>query len=260
MLTGALAGTCAGLFGIGGGLIFVPALLFIFPHQGISPEVIAQLAVGTSLSAIIPTTMSSALRHYQKNGIHWSIFASLGGGMVLGACIGIFVARSLSSSILQVGLGCFVLFMAVHMFFSGKKADKKQTIAPAKWLQTLSGVCIGSISAMFGIGGGSFTVPLLTKYGFDIRQAVGTSSACSFLIALTGTVMSLTAGGVATENLSGSTGMVYWPAFASIVPFSMVFARVGTDLAHKLDPARLRTVFTLFLIFIGMRLILGSFF
>ena len=254
LLLGAVTGTFAGLLGIGGGLIVVPALALTFSLQGFDHNISTHLAIGTSLACMILTSTSSVMMHNRKQAINWSIFIWMAGGLLLGGWAGGLITAHLSGRLLKILLGIFVWVMAWRMWRKGKSVSTGKP--PSKMpIYTLSGAILGCVSTIFGIGGGFMMVPLLSRFGLPIQKAVGTASACSIPIAIIGTITSMIMG----YNLPGipahSTGYVFWPAFAGIVLGSMPCAQIGAKMAHKLPAPRLRKIFAIFLIVIGCELI-----
>ncbi|WP_281646929.1 sulfite exporter TauE/SafE family protein [Parendozoicomonas sp. Alg238-R29] len=258
LVTGAAAGTLAGLFGVGGGLIIVPALVFAFTLLGLSPEYITHLAVGTSLATIIPTSLSSTFSHNKSGNVFWPGVKLLAPGIMLGAWLGVAIAVQLSSASLQLIIGIGAILIGFRLLLSKKEDKGGQGALPAPPLMLTGGTMIGLISAIFGIGGGSLTVPFLTRFGMGMKWAVGTSAACGVPIAVMGAVANIVLG----DNIEGlpelSTGLVYWPAFAGIVLMSVPFARLGAKLAHQLPAKVLRRLFACLLFVVGLKFILGS--
>lgn len=258
LVTGAAAGTLAGLFGVGGGLIIVPALVFAFTLMGVSPEYITHLAVGTSLATIVPTSLSSTLSHHKHGNVFWPGVKLLAPGIMVGAWLGVAIAIQLSSASLQMIIGCGAIIIGLRLLLSKKKDSSTQGALPAPPLMFSGGTMIGLVSAVLGIGGGSLTVPFLTRFGMGMKWAVGTSAACGVPIAIMGALANIVLG----DKLEGlpelSTGLVYWPAFAGIVLMSVPFARVGAKLANTLSPVVLRRLFACLLFAVGLKLILGS--
>lgn len=254
LLLGSLAGTLAGLFGIGGGLIIVPALVFAFELQGIAPEVSMHLAVGTSLATIVVTGASSALGHYRRGSIHQEWFLSLLPGLMLGAIGGVFIAGNLSGGLLGLLFGLFILAVALRMALG--RGPEPGALHPGRTTMGVAGAVIGAISALFGIGGGTLNVPWLTRCGATMTQAVGTSSACGLPIALFGAVTFIVVGWGAERLPPGATGYVMWPAFLGIVLASVPFARVGVRLAHFLPARALRLAFAALLAVVGIKFLL----
>lgn len=251
---GAAAGTMAGLFGVGGGLIIVPALVFAFGLQGVDASIAMHLAIGTSLATIVVTGSSSAWAHYQKNSIRRDWFLALLPGLVLGAILGVFVAGALSAGLLGTLFGLFVIAVAIKMALG--LGPKPGSVAPGRLGMGIAGAVIGSISALFGIGGGTLCVPWLSRCGATMTQAVGTSAACGLPIALFGAATFIVMGWGHALLPPGTTGFVMWPAFFGIVITSVPFARVGARLAHALPAKVLRLAFAALLAIVGLRFLL----
>lgn len=253
LLIGAFAGVMAGLLGVGGGLIIVPALVFLFAGQGMSGAVLTHVAVGTSLATIVLTSISSVRTHHLNQGVRWELFRVLVIGIVVGAFGGAWLADSIQGPVLQNLMGLFAILVAIQMGFGLK--PKASRGLPGTGGVVGSGVLIGSVSAVFGIGGGSLSVPILTYYSVPMRQAVGTSAACGLPIAVSGAIGFMLTGMGEQGLPEASTGYVYWPAFFGIVTTSIIFARVGAKLAHRLPAPTLKKVFSVFLFVIGLRLL-----
>lgn len=253
LLLGALAGLLAGLFGIGGGLIIVPVLIFSFKLQGMSPEVFTHMAVGTSLATMVVTSLSSIKAHQEKRAVQWPIFAMLSMGILVGAFLGVYTAVNLSGHVLQKLLGVFALLVSVKMWFGLKTREGAKI--PGKAVLMAAGVVIGSVSSMFGIGGGTLSVPFLRRISLAMPQAVATSAACGLPIALMGAVSNMVLGAQNPKLPALATGYVYWPAFLGIILTSMFCARLGARLAHGLPEERLQKLFALFLFIVGVQFI-----
>ena len=254
LLVGCVAGTMAGLMGVGGGLVIVPSLIYLFGKQGISPEVLTHLAIGTSLATIIFTSISSIRTHNRHEAVCWNLFATLGVGIVFGAIGGAFVADLLQGRMLQILIGCFAILVSTQMGLGLKPAASRDL--PGSKTMIASGSVVGGVSSVFGIGGGSLTVPLLVFFNVPIRQAVGTSAACGLPIAVAGALGFLIMGLGETELPSMSTGYIYWPAFFGIILSSVIFAPIGARLAHKIPADTLRKLFALLLFVVGVRFLL----
>lgn len=254
LLLGVAAGVLAGLFGIGGGLIIVPALIFSFKFQGLPPDVLTHMAVGTSLATMVVTSLSSVKAHNDKGAVNWPVFAMLSVGLLSGALLGVFTAVNLSGHLLQKLLGVFALLVSVKMWFGFKVVEGAKV--PAKPVLVFAGTMIGWISGMFGIGGGTLTVPFLRHISLTMRQAVGTSAACSLPIAFMGAVSNMFLGENNPALPALTTGYVYWPAFIGIVLTSVISARLGARLAHGLPAEKLQKMFAMFLVCIGIQFLL----
>lgn len=253
---GAVAGIVAGLFGIGGGLLIVPVLVFSFGVQGMAPEVLTHVAVATSLATIVVTSISSIRAHQQRGGVRWELFKPLAVGIVLGAFLGALTADRLQGPDLQVTIGIFALLVAFQMAF-GLKPKAGQAPPTFAGLSGAGGV-IGWASAIFGIGGGTLTVPYLTWRQVPMQQAVATSAACGLPIALIGAVTNIYTGWGEPELAPWSLGYVYLPAFFGIILSSSLFAKVGARWAHSLPADLLKKIFAAFLLLVALRFLLAN--
>ncbi len=255
LAAGLMSGLLAGLFGVGGGLIIVPTLIYIFKMQGLPATLFTHLAVGTSLSIITITSISSIHSHHQHGAVRWPLFALLAPGLVFGVCLGVVTAGQLSGPTLQRLIGLFALAVAIQMLL--KLQPRAQRQLPAGPVVTSVGGIIGYCSALFGIGGGSLTVPFLTWNNVRMQEAVATSAACGLPIALFGALTNIWQGWHHADLPLYSSGFVYWPAFAGIALTSTFAARWGARLAHRLSPERLRQAFGVMLALIGLQFLLG---
>jgi hypothetical protein len=256
LLLGAVAGLIAGLFGVGGGVVIVPALVFSFALQGFSVEILTHAAVGTSLATIIVTSISSVRAHHLKGAVLWRLFWALAPGISVGVWLGVNTAVQISGPQLQLAIGCFLLVIAVQMGLGLRPSPSSEL--PGKPALFLAGGVIGWISALFGIGGGSLTVPYLSWCNVRMQQAVATSAACGLPIALVGAASNVAVGWQHAQMPQWSSGFVYWPAFAGIVLASAPFAKVGAQLAHRLPADLLKRYFALFIFIVGFALMAGS--
>ena len=255
IVTGMVAGVMAGLFGVGGGVIVVPALVFSFELQGLDSHIITHLAIGTSLACMIFTSISSTWTHNKKNNVDWPTLRYLAPALVIGSLLGVMTAISLAGSTLLSILGIGLVLVAINMFRKKIHGEPEGLFRPKPWVLALGGGAIGYISSIFGIGGGVITTPFLSKLGQNIRLCVGTAAACSVPISLMGATANIILG----ERINGlpeySTGLVYWPAFAGIVIASVPCARLGALLAHKLPAEKLTRLFGCLLIIVGSKFI-----
>jgi uncharacterized membrane protein YfcA len=254
MLLGAAAGVLAGLFGVGGGIIIVPVLVFSFTAQGIDPSVLTHLAVGTSLATIIFTSINSVLEHQRKGAVLWPVFIWMTLGILLGAGLGSLTAAAIQGPLLQKIIGVFAIVIAIQMGLELK--PKASRTVPGKAGLTAAGGVIGWASAIFGIGGGSLTVPFLTWRSVPMQQAVATSSACGLPIAAASALSFMLIGWSEPGLPQWSLGFVYLPAMAGIAITSMFFARFGARLAHKLSPRLLKRLFALLLLVVGVNFLI----
>jgi uncharacterized membrane protein YfcA len=247
---GACAGVLAGLFGVGGGLIIVPVLVFSFTLQGFDSSVLTHLAVGTSLATIIFTTILSVRAHHRAGAVNWKVFAWMTVGILVGAGLGSVTASFIAGPDLQKIIGVFAIAVAIKMASDFK--PKVSRGLPGKPALAMAGIVIGWASAIFGIGGGSMTVPFLTWRSLTMQQAVATSSACGFPTAVVGTISFMILGWHDPVLSEHSLGFIYLPAVIGIALTSMLFAPVGAKLAHKLSPRILKLLFALMLVVVGL--------
>lgn len=248
---GAVAGVLAGLFGVGGGLVIVPVLVFSFAAQGMDASVLTHLAVGTSLATIVFTSINAVREHHRKGAVRWDIFSWMTLGILVGAAIGALTAARIEGPLLQKIIGVFAILIALQMSLDLR--PKASRGVPGKPGLTAAGAFIGWASAIFGIGGGSLTVPFLTWRSVPIQQAVATSSATGLPIALSSALGFMLVGWNVPNLPQWSLGFVYLPAMAGIAMTSMFFARFGARLAHRLPPRLLKRLFALLLLCVGIR-------
>ena len=254
LLLGSFAGILAGLLGVGGGLIIVPVLAWFFASQHFPPELLMQLAVGTSLATIIPTSISSIHAHHKKAAVLWTVFLSLIPGIIIGALLGAVIADQLPSHTLKLIFAIFVLMVAAQLFFGIKPHASRGM--PGQFGRGIAGTVIGSLSAIVGIGGGSLTVPYLLINNIKIQQAIATSSACGLPIAMAG-AFGFIITGWNTNIPEYSLGYVYLPAFITISISSVLFAPLGAHWAYKVDGVKLKKGFAIFLLIVGVKMLLG---
>ncbi|QJD71611.1 sulfite exporter TauE/SafE family protein [Marinobacterium sp. LSUCC0821] len=254
LVLGSVAGVVAGLFGIGGGLLIVPVLIFSFTAQGMPEAVVTHSAVATSLATIVITSISSVIAHNKRGAVRFDYFFYIAIGVAMGAMVGVWIADQLTGENLQLIFGIFACTVAVQMAFDLK--PKRGMNPPEKPELIAAGSIIGGASSIFGIGGGTLSVPYLTVRGAEMRQAVGTSAAIGLPIALFSAAAYIWAGQDAQGMPEYSLGYIYLPAFVGIALASSQFAKVGAKLAHTLPQAHLKKIFALFLVFIGSRFLL----
>lgn len=257
-ILGLTAGVMSGLFGIGGGMVIVPGLFYLFGRMDLPHEMLMHLAAGTSMCIMIFTSASSTWFHHRRGDVHWHIFRAIMGFIGTGVIIGNLLANRLSTDWLELVFGLFLLVVALKLLLDWQAAAKGAAISPQLWLVALVGIAIGFKSGVLGIGGGAISVPFLLFSGLPVSQASGTSASFTLPIALVGTlVFMLTAGQV--DALPWATGYIYWPAVLLIAPFTMMGAPLGTYLSHVLPGQRLKVLFSAFLLLLGLRLVGSSF-
>ncbi|AQZ94610.1 sulfite exporter TauE/SafE family protein [Halopseudomonas phragmitis] len=254
LVLGACAGVLAGLFGVGGGIIIVPVLVYSFTLQGFAPEVMTHMAVGTSLATIAFTSLNAIRTHHRKGAVLWPVFVWMTFGILLGTVLGALTAALISGPALQKIIGVFAIVMAIQMGFELK--PKASQAVPGRAGLTGVGGVIGWASAIFGIGGGSLTVPFLVWRSVPMQQAVATSSACGLPIAVAGSLSFIWTGWAKAGLPDWSLGFVYLPALVGIAATSMLFAGYGALLAHKLSQRLLKRLFALLLFCVGINFLM----
>ena len=251
LLIGAIAGFTAGLFGVGGGLIIVPILYIVFTQLQYDPSVIMHMAVGTSLATIIVTSISSVMAHHLKGAVLWPVFRNLAPGLVIGSFLGAGIADYLPGQGLQLLIGFFAVWVAFRMFSRANvKIDPASTL-PSTPKQMATGAGIGIASAIFGIGGGSLTVPFLNRCGVVMQKAVATSAACGLPIAIAGALGFMWFGKQSDVTVPNTIGYIHIYAFIGISIMSFFTAKVGAKVAHLLSPVMLKKCFATLLSVVG---------
>jgi uncharacterized protein len=251
-LTAIPVGFVAGLFGIGGGLITVPFLYYIFGSLGIDHQYIMHLAVGTSFAIIIPTSIVSVLTHHKFKAVDFDIVKNYGVFVVLGVIIGTIFAASLKTKSLVLFFSIIILFLGIYLFFL-KEKEKSLIIEMKLYLKIILGFVVGFISAPMGIGGAVMNVPILKFFGYPITKAIGSAAAIGFLIALFGAIGFLISGNYLETNLPLSVGFLNIPAFLVFIPITTFMARIGAKTVHKIDKNKISKFLGIFLLLIATK-------
>ncbi len=247
------AGFMAGLLGVGGGIVMVPALYYAFTVLDFDIVTRMHISVGTSLAIIIPTSIISTMTHKEYDAVDFKMVRSFGVFILAGVIGGTFLAVNLKTPALVLFFSIFALMVGLFFIFLREKLvdNPKQISAIVK---NISGVIIGFISVPLGIGGGSLMVPFMRTFGYDIRKSIGTAAAVGFLIAVTGTITMITGGKIIDNvNTPYSVGYINLLGFAVFVPVTMVMARIGAKVVHKIDKKLLSKIFGIFLILVSIR-------
>jgi len=252
-IAASVAGFMAGLLGVGGGIIIVPALYYAFTVLDFDIATRMHISVGTSLAIIIPTSIISAKTHMEHKAVDINLVKSFGIFIVLGVIGGTFLAVNLRTSdfILFFSIMAFIVGL-FFIFFRDKFLENPKKIKDS--IKNISGVGVGFISVLLGIGGGSLMVPFMRTFGYDIRKSIGTASAIGILIAISGTI-TMIAGGKIINNVSTPFTLGYINLFGFIVfvPVTMLMARIGAKAVYKIDKKLLSKIFGSFLIIVSIR-------
>lgn len=250
---GILVGLASGLFGIGGGVIMVPAIFYTLELMNISPDQSIFIATKTSLAVILFTSLYSAYNHNKMKPLNYSILRSLAAFVVLGTILGGFLVTMLDAKSLKILFMVYISLVALKMWF-GFKNPKSSDDLPPIWANIVVGAVIGMKSAILGIGGGTISIPYLTYRGVKIKEAAGISAALGFIIALIATTTNIINGFLSSAVMPRNTfGLIYIPGVFSILCTSLLFSKIGVKLSHKLPQEKLRKVFALFLMGIAMK-------
>jgi len=256
--TGAFAGFSAGLLGIGGGLIIVPVLYFVFSTQGYDQQHLMHMALATSLATIMITSISSTLAHHKRHAVLWPIVILLTPGIGIGAWLGANFATQLDTETLKPMFGIFEIFVAILMFSQYQSKQHQLTIKRVNGF--FGGGIIGSISAIVGIGGGTLTVPFLHWHKINIKNAVATSAACGLPIAVFASASYIYSGWSITDDQTNAQkttlGFVQLQAFLLISISSFLVAPLGAKLAHSVSDVLLKKIFSIFLLLLGLKMLL----
>ncbi len=255
LATGVFAGILAGLLGVGGGIVIVPVLFFLFQGFGVSPESAMVVATATSLATIVPTSISSIRSHNQKGNVDFDLLRRWAAFILVGVLVGSWLVTRMDGTWLTVLFGVIATLSALNMLFrTGKSALFHEL--PGRRGQTVMGSSIGFFSSMVGIGGGTISVPLLTLYNYPAHKAVGTAAAIGLIISLPGALTMLALGTTPSDAPAGTFGLVNLIGFVCIVPLTVLFAPVGASLAAKLDAEKLKKIFAIVLLITGVRMLL----
>ena len=258
VLTAIPVGFFAGLFGIGGGLISVPFLYYLFSSFGVDSSYIMHLAVGTSFSIIIPTSIVSVITHHKFKAVDFNVVKTYGGFVVTGVIFGTIFAASLNTKPLVLFFSIVLFVLAFYLLFI-KEREKSIKLKMKISSKIFFGFLSGFISAPMGIGGAIMNVPILKFFGYSINDAIGSAAAIGFLIALFGAIGFLITGSYLDVNLPLSIGFLNIPAFLIFIPITTFMARIGARTVHKIDKQRISKYFGVFLLVIGFKFLFEYF-
>jgi len=243
-------GFVAGLFGIGGGLITVPFLYYIFNSLGVDQQYLMHLAVGTSFAIIIPTSTVSVLTHHKFKAVDFEIVKNYGLFVVMGVLLGTIFAASLKTKTLILFFSIVILLLSIYLLLLKEK--EKSIIIPIKLhLKIILGTIVGFISAPMGIGGAIMNVPILKFFGYSINRAIGSAAAIGFLISVFGAIGFLISGSYLKTNIPLSVGFLNIPAFLIFIPITTFMARIGARTVHKIDKNKISKIFGIFLLIVA---------
>ncbi len=254
LMIGAFAGVIAGLLGVGGGIILVPAFYFAFEHLGYGSPWLMQICLATSLATIVVTSVRSVLAHHRRGAVDWQVLRTWGPGIALGALAGVVVVGRLQNAALMAIFGVLGVIVGLYLAFGRQdwRLGRRMPEGPVAWVMS---AVVGLLSVMMGIGGGSFGVPIMTLFGMPIHRAVATAAGFGTLIAVPSVALFLI-GQIPPEARPPFTvGRVNLVAFAVVVAMTMITAPIGVRIAHSMNPRPLRRVFAAFIMLLALNML-----
>ena len=256
-VTAIVAGFFAGFFGIGGGIITVPCLFYIFGAVGIDKSFIMHLAVGTSFAIIVPTAIMSVFTHYKHKAVDFGVVRTYGIFVVIGVIIGTFFVASMHTKSLVLFFSVVMYLLALNLIFLKDKTKIKIKFNLIQ--RTILGLIVGFVSSLMGIGGAVMNVPILKFVGYTINKAIGSAASIGFLISVFGCIGFLSSGMLLKTNLPLSAGFINIPAFLIFIPITTMMAKVGATAVHKIKRENIAKLFGFFLIIIASRFLYDYF-
>lgn len=254
LVIGAMAGVIAGLLGVGGGIVLVPAFFFAFEGLGYGPDGLMQICLATSLATIVVTSVRSVMGHHRRGAVDWDILKAWGPGIVVGAALGVVAASGLRNEVLMAIFGVLGLAVGLYMAF-GRAEWRLGAQMPGRAGTIATSPVIGFLSVLMGIGGGSFGVPMMTLYGVPIHRAVATAAGFGLIIAVPAVIGFLLTPGEAAGRPPFTVGQVNLVAFVAVVAMTLLTAPLGVRLAHAMDPKPLKRVFALFIMVMALNML-----
>ena len=256
-VTALFAGFFAGFFGIGGGIITVPCLFYIFGSVGIDKSYIMHLAVGTSFAIIVPTAIMSVFTHYKHKAVDFNVLKTYGIFVVIGVIFGSFFAASMNTKSLILFFSLVMYLLALNLIFLKDKTNIKLKFN--LFQITSLGFIVGFVSSLMGIGGAIMNVPILKFVGYSINKAIGSAASIGFLISVFGCLGFLTSGLLIKTDIPLSTGFINIPAFLIFIPITIIMAKIGATTVHKIKKEIIAKLFGFFLIIIASRFLYDYF-
>ena len=250
-MTGLFAGVLAGYLGIGGGLVLVPVLSWLFSRDPATADMAVQMAVATSLATMLFTSMSSLLAHHRRGAIMWGLVRQMLPGLLAGALLGSIIADRIGNIALGYVFGVFALIVGLQMLRGSGRSGNHSL--PGRTTIVGTGLGIGTLSSLLGIGGGSITVPWLLWHGQKVQKSIATAAACGYPIAVAGTLGFVLLGG--NQSSAPALGYVHLQALAGVAMFSVLGAPVGVAAVHRSSPQLARRFFAIFLLVVAVKML-----
>lgn len=257
LVIGAVAGVIAGLLGVGGGIVLVPAFYFAFEGLGYGTDGLMQICLATSLATIVVTSVRSVMGHHKKGAVDWEILRGWGPGIAIGAALGVVAASGLRNEVLMGIFGVLGLSVGLYMAF-GRAEWRLGNEMPGRVGTLASSPILGFLSVLMGIGGGSFGVPMMTLFAVPIHRAVATAAGFGVIIAVPAVIGFLLTMGEGANRPPYTVGQVNLVAFAAVVAMTLITTPWGVKLAHAMDPKPLKRVFALFIMVMAVNMLRRS--
>lgn len=254
MLTGAFAGVLAGLLGVGGGIVLVPAFFYVFSSLGFAGPQLMQICLATSLATIIVTSVRSVMSHNKKGAVDWDILRSWAPGIAVGAGLGVLTAASLRSDVLQLIFGLLAMTVGLYMVL-GRTSWRIASEMPKGAKRLAASPVLGFLSVLMGIGGGSFGVPFMSLHGVVIHRAVATAAGFGVLIAVPAVIGFLFVQIAPDQRPPYTLGAVNGIAFVVVIAMTLLTAPLGVRLAHAMNPGPLKKAFGIFLVLVALNML-----
>lgn len=256
LVSGAFAGLLAGMLGVGGGIVHVPAFFFVFSTLGFEGPQLMQVCLATSLAAIVITSLRSVAAHNKRGAVDWHILKTWAPGIVIGAIAGVFVAAQVRTEALEALFGIVAMLVGLYLAF-GRQSWRLGQSMPGLLGRSIMSPLVGLLSVLMGIGGGTFGVPLMTLFGVAIHAAVATAAGFGAVIAVPSVIGFLLVDVAAPPPLT--FGAVNLPAFVVAVSMTLITAPIGAKIAHRLDALTLRRSFAVFILIVAVNMLLTAF-
>jgi len=255
---GAFAGVLAGLLGVGGGIVLVPAFFFAFEGLGYASDDLMQICLATSLATIIVTSVRSVMSHNKKGAVEWGILRSWGPGIAIGAILGVVAASGLRNEVLMAIFGVLGVLVGLYMAF-GRSEWRLGDVMPSGIGRAVTSPILGFLSVLMGIGGGSFGVPLMSLYAIPIHRAVATAAGFGVIIAVPSVIGFLMVSGDGANRPPFTFGQVNLVAFVLVIAMTLITTPWGAKLAHAMDPKPLKRVFAFFIMLMALNMLRKAF-
>ena len=252
LVIGGFTGVIAGLLGVGGGIVLVPALFYLFGRLGFGGDHLMQVCIGTSAATIVVTSTRSVLLHHRRGAVDWQVLRTWAWFLVLGAVLGVLVAYILKTTALQAVFGVLAMSAGLYMAF-GRSDWRLGASMPGQPVRGIQATVLGLFSTLRGIGGGTFGVPLMSLYAVPIHRAIATASGFGILISVPSVIGFLLL--PVADAPPYSIGAVNLPAFAVIIPMTLLTTPYGVRLAHALDPKPLKRLFAVFITLVALNML-----